>query len=66
MNLTHTETVTIEGPEEISFLRSFYCNLLDLLLNELQKTFFSDDEVMVQLSALNPLKWNEKNSAKLP
>ena len=37
VNLIHTETVTIEGSEEISFRCSFYYTLLGLLLNELQK-----------------------------
>ena len=60
-----TENIQAESPED-TFRRSFYYTLLDLLLSELQKRFSSDAcEVMVQLSALCPSKWNEANVANI-
>ncbi|XP_063590423.1 zinc finger MYM-type protein 1-like [Penaeus indicus] len=60
-----TENIQAESQED-TFRRSFYYTLLDLLLNELQKRFSSEAcEVMVQLSALCPSKWNEANVTKI-
>ena len=48
------------------FRREFYFPFLDLLLSELQKRFSSEAcEVMVQLSAFNPYKWNNDSRDKL-
>ena len=48
------------------FRREFYFPFLDLLLSELQKRFSSEAcEVMVQLCAFNPYKWNNDSRDKL-
>ena len=48
------------------FRRSFYYSFLDLILSELEKRFSSKAcEVMVQLSALHPNKWDSGESGKI-
>eukprot|EP00112_Aurelia_sp_Birch-Aquarium-sp1_P018475 Seg4411.2 transcript_id=Seg4411.2/GoldUCD/mRNA.D3Y31 product="hypothetical protein" protein_id=Seg4411.2/GoldUCD/D3Y31 len=48
------------------FRQSFYYSFLDLMLSELEKTFYSKAcEVMVQLSALHPKKWDSSEYGKI-
>ena len=48
------------------FRRSFYYSFLDLILSELEKRFSSKAcEVMVQLSAFHPNKWDSGESGKI-